>query len=158
MKVIQVDHHTMGRTSKTKNHVTSPVMGTVMKNDTEGLLHKTKQTRCSRNQTRVTKGETLGGGIHWEVGIGTYALEYTHNRLSHKDPVYSQYRGMAYMGKASENKCAHAYGYLTPFVAHLKLIQHCNKSTGLQEHWFLETDTKGLIDKTEDDSLVSKSS
>ena len=42
MKVIQVDHHTMGRTSKTKNLVTSPVMGTVMKNDTEGLLPKTE--------------------------------------------------------------------------------------------------------------------
>ena len=65
---------------------------------------------------------------------------------------------MAYMGKASENKCAHAYGYLTPFVAHLKLTQHCNKSSGLQEHWFLASDTKGLIDKTEDDSQISKSS
>ena len=46
-----------------------------------------KQTQCSRNQTRITKGETLGGGIHWEVGIGTYALEYTQPIESQRPSV-----------------------------------------------------------------------
>lgn len=110
MKVIQVDHHTMGRTSKTKNHVTSPVMGTVMKNDTEGLLPKTEtDSMLSKLNLGSLKGKHSGEGYIGRLGLAHMHL-YIHNRLSHKDPVYSQYRGMAYMGKASENKCAHAYG------------------------------------------------
>ena len=49
-----------------------------------------KQTQCSRNQTRITKGETLGGGIHWEVGIGTYALVYTQPIKSQRPTVQNR--------------------------------------------------------------------
>ena len=80
MKVIQVDHHTTGRTSKTKNHVTSPVMGTVMKNDTEGLLPKTEtDSTFSKPNLGSLKGNTWGrdtlGGWDWHICTCIYTTD-----------------------------------------------------------------------------------
>ena len=56
----------------------------------------------------VTKGETLGEGINWEVGIGIDTLLYTKPE-SNTDPLYSlgkstQYSVIAYVGKESEKE------------------------------------------------------
>ena len=56
----------------------------------------------------VAKGETMGGGIHWGVGIGRYALFYS-KLVSSKDLLYStekstQYSVIAYMGKEYKNE------------------------------------------------------
>ena len=81
MKVIQVDHHTMGRTSKTKSHVTSPVMGTVMKNDTEGLLPKTEtDSTFSKPNLGSLKGKHSGEGY-----IGRLGLAHMHLNIHTTD-------------------------------------------------------------------------
>ena len=50
----------------------------------------------------VTRGEKVGGGMDWEVGIGIYTLLYI-KFIGNKDPPYSSgksipYCKIAYMG------------------------------------------------------------
>ena len=43
------------------------------KNDTKDLIHKTEtDSKDSEAKRTVTKGEMLGGGMQWEVGISLY--------------------------------------------------------------------------------------
>ena len=43
----------------------------------KNIFTKQKQTRRFQNETMVTKGEMLEGGINWEVGTGIHTLLYT---------------------------------------------------------------------------------
>ena len=69
----------------------------------KNIVTKQKQTQNFETKLMVIKGETLGGGMDWEVGIDIYTLLHT-KLLSNKDLLYSwgkyiQYSVIAYMGK-----------------------------------------------------------
>ena len=63
----------------------------------------------------VTRGEKVGGGMDWEVGIGIYTL-YT-KPIYNKDLLCSlgksiQYSVIAYLGKESEKEWMYTYMYM----------------------------------------------
>ena len=83
----------------------------------------------------VTKGETLVGGINWEVGCGIFTLPYTRS-MGDKDLLYSigkptQYSLMASVGVESEKEWMYVYVWLIYLAVHLELTQCC-ESTILQ--------------------------
>ena len=63
----------------------------------------------------VTKGETLEGGMDWEIGIGIYTLLYTKS-IGNKDLLYSsgksiQYFAIVYMGTEYEKEWLYMHMY-----------------------------------------------
>ena len=99
------------------------------------------RSRTSQNRNRhkdfetkylVTKGETLGGGINREVGIGIYALLYTKS-ISNKGLLYNtgkstHYFTITFMGKVSEKEWIYVYVQLIHFAVHRKLTQYCQST------------------------------
>ena len=63
------------------------------KNDTKELMHKTETD--FKTKLMVTEGETLWGGMDWEVGIGIYTLLYI-KFIGNKDPPYSSGKSIHY--------------------------------------------------------------
>ena len=75
----------------------------------------------------VTKGKV--GGRDKEFGIDMYTLLYL-KWITNKDLLYSTGNcalryAAAWMGGDFGGEWIHAYIWLSPFAAHLKLSQHC---------------------------------
>lgn len=69
-----------------------------------------------KTRLMVMQEEMLGGGMHWEAGIGMYTQLYTKS-IGNRDLLYSlgksiQCSVMAYMGKESEKEWIYMYMYM----------------------------------------------
>ena len=48
-------------------------MWSLIKNDTKESIQKTEiDSKIFKNKFKITKGQTLRGGLYWEVGKGKY--------------------------------------------------------------------------------------
>ena len=77
----------------------------------------------------VTRREGWGEGIVREFGINTYTLLYL-KWITNKDLLYSTWNSVqcyaaAWMGGEFGGEWIHVYVWLSPFLVHLKLSQHC---------------------------------
>ena len=74
-------------------------------------------------------GRRIGGEIIMEFGINMYTLLYL-KWITSKDLLYSTWNSAqcylaAWMGGEFGGECIHAYVWLRPWAADLKLLQHC---------------------------------
>ena len=72
--------------------------------------------------------ERMGEGIVREFGIDMYTLLYL-KWVANKDLLYStwnsaQFYVATWMGGEFGGEWIHVYAWLSPFVVHLKLLQH----------------------------------
>ena len=74
-------------------------------------------------------GGRMGEGIVREFGIDMYTLLYL-KWVANKDLLYSTWNSAqcyvaTWMGGEFGGEWIHVYVWLSPFVVHLKLLQHC---------------------------------
>ena len=116
------------------------------------LFHQTNRLKDFETKLMVTRAETLGGRMNWEVRMGIDALLHT-KLIDNKDVVCSleksvQYSVIAYIGKESEKEwlcvcvcvcmvyiCKHIYHIYHMYIhMHIPYIYHIHIYTHMHMH------------------------